>query len=74
MLLEVYDSFRKENSSDGSGRTVLIGEMVLPDGPEGEPGTAGETVTAPRESESAPASQAAGDSGPVPEPGQDQVA
>jgi transcriptional regulator with XRE-family HTH domain len=78
MLLEVYDSFRKENSSDGSGRTVLIGEMVLPDGPEGEPGTAPGESASPAEpgnaDENAPAGQAAGDSGPVPEPGQDQVA
>jgi transcriptional regulator with XRE-family HTH domain len=33
MLLEVYDSFRKENASGGSGRTVLIGETVPEDQP-----------------------------------------
>ncbi|HEX4660504.1 MAG TPA: helix-turn-helix domain-containing protein [Streptosporangiaceae bacterium] len=65
MLLEVYESFRKESASAGQSRTVLVGEI--------EPGDPGHA-----EDQAGPAGQGGAprdaDDPPVPDLGQNRVA
>jgi transcriptional regulator with XRE-family HTH domain len=63
MLLEVYESFRKESASSGrEGRTVLVGEVEQ----EAEPGEDAERPATPDD--------APGNTSPVPDLGENRVA
>jgi transcriptional regulator with XRE-family HTH domain len=88
MLLEVYESFRKENATGGPARTVLIGE-ALPAGetapadgtapagetvPSGEAVPSAETVPGDPVDKAAAADEAPQADDSAPDPGQDQVA
>ena len=59
MLLEVYESFRKESATEGQGRAVLAGEV--------EPGDQAETAAPQDEAQTS-------DAASVPDMGQNRVA